>query len=293
VLRNLLASIHDNLPGTLDETDPEFLHDLRVALRRTRSVLAEGKGVLPDDVRARFRADFAELAAATGRARDLDVYVLGWSDMVEPLGPVDSSLTAPILVELERRRRAAHKELAKVFRRRETRELLESWRRWLDDPEVDDRSGGPIGAFIATRISKAQRGLLRDARAITPQSPAAQLHDLRKDAKKLRYLLECFESVLPAKASKKFIAQLKALQDNLGDHQDAEVQAAELRTLSHDLHARARLRADQLLAAGRLIDHLERTRQRERAEFTEHFAAYDTATNRSLLDAMLAKATKA
>ena len=47
VLANLAATIDDNLEGTIDDLDVEFLHELRVAVRRTRSVLAEAKGVLP------------------------------------------------------------------------------------------------------------------------------------------------------------------------------------------------------------------------------------------------------
>ena len=59
-----------------------------------------------------------------------------------------------------------------------------------------------------------------------PDTPAEQVHDLRKDAKKLRYLLECFGSLLPKSPRKQFVKRLKALQDNLGEHQDAEVHVA-------------------------------------------------------------------
>ena len=69
--------------GTVDDLDAEFLHELRVAVRRTRSVLGEAKGVLPEDVRTRFGAELKSLARASPPiARDLDVYVLGWDDYV-------------------------------------------------------------------------------------------------------------------------------------------------------------------------------------------------------------------
>ena len=292
VLRNLLSAIDDNLPGTLAEIDTEFLHDLRVAIRRTRSVLAEGKGVLPDDVRATFRAGFGELAAATSRARDLDVYALSWPGMVARLGLDDPDSLTPIHDQLEADRRVAHRDLALALQSESTKELLASWRAWLDADDVPESGAGPIGPHIATRIGKAQAGLLRDARRITPDSPAEDLHDLRKDAKKLRYLLECFGNVLPAKGRKQFVGQLKALQDNLGEHQDAEVQVAELRSIAHALNDAEGIGTDALLAMGRLIDHLERVRERERDAFTERFAAYDTRQNRSLLKSLLAKATR-
>jgi CHAD domain-containing protein len=293
VFRNLFHSIEENLPGTLADIDTEFLHDLRVAIRRTRSVLAEGKQVLPVDVRDRFRAGFAELGAATGRTRDLDVYVLGWAETVAPLGLDDPSATAPVLKELLARRRAAFAKMSAALRSDTTNDLLGEWRAWLAEPELDhhpDRGQQPIGPYVAGRIDRAQTALLRDGRAITEASPAERLHDLRKDAKKLRYLFECFGSLLPTKGRKAFVSQLKALQDNLGLHQDAEVQVAELRALAHDLRDRNRIDTDALLVIGRLIDHIERVRQRERDTFAERFRAYDTKDNRELLAALLARA---
>ena len=55
VLVHLAAAIELNVPGTIDDIDSEFLHDLRVAVRRTRSVLSNARRVLPADVRARAR----------------------------------------------------------------------------------------------------------------------------------------------------------------------------------------------------------------------------------------------
>src|SRR5262249_22278170 len=143
------------------------------------------------------------------------------------------------------------------------------------------------GPFVAGRVAKAQRKVLEDGRAITPDSPAERLHDLRKDTKKLRYLLECFGSLFPPKGRKAFVEQLKDLQDNLGEHQDAEVHLAHLRELAHDLNERATVDTDALLAMGRLSDHLDRRRAAERAAFVERFAAYDRKSNRRLLDKLL------
>ncbi|MGY6501082.1 MAG: CHAD domain-containing protein [Acidimicrobiales bacterium] len=293
VARNLLTSMHDNLPGTLENLDPEFLHDLRVAIRRTRVVLGESKHVLPSDVRDRYRAEFKQLAAATGRTRDLDVYVLGWDDQIAWLELDDPDVATPLRSELEARRRAAHAAMSDVLRSDATHDLLTSWGDWLDDPDAarpHDLEPRPIGPHVADRIAKAQASLLADGRAITPDSPAERLHDLRKDAKKLRYLFECFGSVLPTKGRKAFVRQLKDLQDNLGAHQDAEVQVAELRDLAHVLRGRARVDTDALLTLGRLIDRLERQRQSERDDFAARFTAYDSPANHELLATVLAKA---
>jgi len=293
VLANLAATVDANLEGTIDDVDVEFLHELRVAVRRTRSVLAQGKGVIPPEVRDRYREDFGWLGEITGPARDLDVYVLGWDAYVAPLAASGTSSLDRVLAELEARRRKAHADLAAALRSEMCRRLLDSWRAWLVDPDVEAVEEQVIGPVIAERIAKAQDKVLTDGRAITPSSPPERLHDLRKDTKKLRYLLECFGSLFPTKPRKAFVSQLKALQDNLGEHQDAEVHLAQLRELAHDLHERATVDTDALLAMGRLSDHLDRRRAEERAGFVERFAAYDSKANRKALARLLAGVTKA
>lgn len=290
VLANLASTIDANLDGTLAATDPEFLHELRVAVRRTRSVLAQGRKVLPDDVRDRYRDAFGSLGSVTGPPRDLDVYVLGWDAYVAPLAPSDISALGAVRVELDRRRHAAHGVLADELGSESTREVLDGWRRWLSDPAIPAPTQRPLGRHVVQRVAKAQASVLRDGRAITPDTPAERLHDLRKDTKKLRYLLECFGSLFPAKPRKGFVTQLKALQDNLGEHQDAEIHLEQLRSLAHDLHD-AGVDADVLLAMGRLGEQLERRRAQERADFGERFSGYDTKDNRRALDDLLESAS--
>ena len=81
ILRRLLETIEANLPGTLADTDSEFLHDLRVAVRRTRALQRELRGVFaPEPLRA-FRDGFKELQRITGATRDLDVQLLEFAEL--------------------------------------------------------------------------------------------------------------------------------------------------------------------------------------------------------------------
>ena len=74
-----------NLPGTLDDLDPEFLHDLRVAVRRTRSILRHGRTVLAPDVLAWAEPAMRSLGDLTSPPRDLDVQVIEWDERVAAL----------------------------------------------------------------------------------------------------------------------------------------------------------------------------------------------------------------
>lgn len=288
VLVNLAGAVDANWPGTVDAVDPEFLHDLRVAVRRTRSVLAQGKRVLPGDVRERYREGFGWLGTTTGPARDLDVYVIEWDGYAAPLDTEAATALGPVLDHIASRRSAEHARLAKALRSARYRSLMKGWHTWLAGPSVDgsgrDASRG-IGAVAADRIGRAQKQLLARGRAIGPATAAEELHELRKDAKKLRYLLECLGGLYAPAPRKVFVQRLKALQDNLGEHQDTEVHVAQLRAMSVELHSS--VGAGTLVAMGRLTEHLETRRRAARAEFAARFAAYDTTRTAAALGALL------
>ena len=249
--------------------------------------MAQSKGVLPVDVRDRYRDLFGWLGQITTPQRDLDVYLLGWAAYVSPLPKEDAIALEPVRAELEARRTHAQRDLAETLRGDAAQKVLHGWHRWLTDPNVVPDRPRTVGPVVAHRILGLQDDVVEAGRAITADSPSDRLHDLRKDTKKLRYMLECFGSMFAARPRKAFVKQLKALQDNLGEHQDAEVHLAQLRDLARDLHATAGIGPDVLLAMGRLTDHLDRRRQHERDEFAVRFAGYDTKANGRLLERLL------
>ena len=290
VLANLKATVEANWQGTLDQVDPEFLHDLRVALRRTRAVLGQGKKVLPPDIVPVARERFAEFARLTGPARDLDVYVIEWDGYVQPLGAEVADALEPVRQFLEERLRTAHGELEEAMRSPETAELMEQWDRWLDElgphrPQ-GEHAKRKLGRVVRQQVRKAQEKLVHDGRTIGPETPAERLHDLRKDAKKVRYLLECFGSLLPPEATRQYVKRLKALQNNLGEHQDAEVHVALIREVADELNQRG-VEPRTLIAIGQLTERLEQVRQASRAEFAERFDSYDSRATEDALDAVL------
>jgi CHAD domain-containing protein len=294
VLANLAAAIDANWEGTIAQVDPEFLHDFRVAVRRTRSVLKNGQKVLPSHIVAPAREGFARLGALTGPARDLDVYLIEWLTYTGPLGVEVVAALDPVRSLLSQRREMAYVALVEALQSSEVADFMTMWRTWLDGPPLHDFRGEhaerQLGKVVAKRIARAQTRLLTRGRLIGPETPAEQVHDLRKDAKELRYLFECFGGLLPEAPRKVFVRRLKSLQDNLGEHQDAQVHIAEVRAISHHLHERA-ARADTMLAIGQLTQRLDQQRLAARAEFTERFEAYDTKETGRAFDAAIAGLT--
>ncbi|MFO7778522.1 MAG: CHAD domain-containing protein [Nitriliruptoraceae bacterium] len=299
VLRSFADGLDATWDGAADHIDDEFLHDLRIGVRQTRSLLAQSRGILPKDVRAAQREAFRWLGTVTSPARDLDVYVAGWPRLTSLLSDAEARALEPVLAHLAGQQAVAHSEVALALRSRTARQLRADWRAWLDLPDSEVAGGKhatrPLGQAIGARIMAAQQQLLTHGRTIGDGSPAGQLHELRKDGKRLRYLLEAFGHLGGRKRSKATIGHLKALQDNLGAHQDAEVQAEGLRRALHELgeEETAGTPGEATMAAGqRLISALERQQAEERADFHDRFAAYDQKKARRTLEELVERMSR-
>lgn len=286
IYRTLLSSMRVNHHGLVEDLDTEFLHDFRVAVRRTRSALKELPGALPDELESRFREDFRWLGQVTTPTRDLDVFLLGFPAFTEMVGDVSADLD-PLRRLLIAERHRAHARLCTSLRSDRYRRLSEDWNRAVA-AEAAPVAGGPagttaIGQLADTRIRKVAQHVLRDGSRIDDDSPAESLHDLRKRCKELRYLLEFFSSLYDQKLHRSLVQELKVLQLNLGQFQDTEVQRCSLEEFAERLLRAGDVPAAGLLAIGRLLAVLEEQQRRARAEFTSRFAAFASVQNRRRL----------
>jgi CHAD domain-containing protein len=278
ILHRLLDIMLQNEEGTRAGTDTEFLHDFRVAIRRTRSALTQIRAVFTKRIVARYKTEFAWLGLVTSPGRDLDVYLLNFDEYRDSLPATVQADIEPLRDFLLRHQKTEHRALVKALDSARYRRLTRNWRNFLDQP-VNERTtlknaGRPVIEVACERIWRIYRRAIREGNAINAESPAVDLHELRKTCKKLRYLMEFFQSLYPAARIRELIRVLKTLQDNLGNFQDYEVQVTTLKTFSHQMMAEARISPDTLLAMGMLIDGLERRQHQAREEFAGRFADF-------------------
>ncbi|MGH9119294.1 MAG: CHAD domain-containing protein [Acidimicrobiales bacterium] len=286
ILDRLLVTIEANRQGTLDQLDTEFLHDLRVAVRRTRSGLKAFPGIFRPSALARFVPGFRWVQQATGAARDLDVQLLEFDEELRRLPPDVAETLQPLQLLLEAKHRAAHRATDRALRSVRFLRLLERWQGFLEAPPPGPDADRPIVDVASERIWRAYRRVVKPGRAITAASPADDLHDLRKRGKELRYLLEFFAPLHPKTEVGRLVTELKALQDNLGAFQDDQVQAAGLRSYAEEL-LELTSTSETLVALGQLVAHHEDTSKAARAEFAGRFAAFDDLENRERFAALV------
>ena len=285
-LLGYLEVIESTVEGIVADVDTEFLHDFRVAVRRTRSVLKLLGGVLPEGLAKRVGAEFRWLGDVTTPTRDLDVYLLGLDDLA-------SSLSRPHDLDafgrhLASRRKAEQRTLVRALRSRRFVELCAGWRSELGDliaaPAHQSRTAGQLADHQLHRTYRKVAGL---ARAITATSPPEQVHALRKTCKEMRYVLDVFRPLCDPKAYSRVLADFKGLQDVLGEFQDGEVQATALRVFAQEMLEAGQVDADAMLAMGELSARFDAQQRAARETLVRHHDEYFGARSAAHVDRLV------
>ncbi len=285
IYSHLLKAIKANKQGTIANTDSEFLHDFRVAVRRTRAGLSQIKGILPTNINAYYSDFFCWLGQITGPTRDLDVYLLNFESYKSSLPASIREDLNPLYDFLLVKQQKAQKELVKKLQSARYLSTLAEWEQYLKEPSYNKLLGQnaklSIKELADRRIWKIFTRVLQEGDAITDSSPSGALHDLRKSCKKLRYLMEFFQSLYPEQQIKHLIKNLKGLQEVLGNFQDYAVQEHNLKLFSEEMMA-MNTPANTFLAMGVLIQDLDAHRCRARQDFSSRFEEFKQEDNRSV-----------
>lgn len=283
VLTQFAAVMRDNLDGVIEAIDTEFLHDFRVAVRRTRSVLKLTGDLLPAGLADKYAVEFRWLGDLTTPVRDLDVYLLGFADLSAGLLSADPTDLAPFQSFLRRRRTAERRRLVRGLRSARYRNLMAAWER---DLAAVPAEGPAIDALARQRVRRTFERVTKHGRAITADSPAEQVHALRKRCKELRYLLEIFRPLHNSAPHRQIVGELKKLQDCLGEFQDGEVQREAVRAFAAEMMAEGSAPAPTVLAMGELAARLDAHQTKARADLQNVLDPFLSRKNRARIGAL-------
>ncbi len=288
IYQTLLASIYNNISGTIDDLDSEFLHDLRVAVRRTRSALSLIKNVLPPEIVEQYKVDFAYIGKVTGPVRDLDVYLLDEERYKKQLPEFLQEGLHSFFEGLAIQRNIEQKLLVKELKGSQVLNTLSSWEDYLgsDDKIPAKFADVPVIDVAKKVITGRYKRVMKDGLAITSITPDEEIHRLRIQGKKLRYAMEFFSSLFSDKEITKAIKTLKQLQNYLGDFNDLSVQQGMLR--EHLTQIRPGSRKNQMLSAalGGLLANLYQKQLKSRGEFAVVFSCFSGQANRELFESL-------
>lgn len=211
-----------NEAGVRSGAGPEFVHQMRVALRRLKTLLKTFPRWIDDSWARTIAPDLDWLGSLLGQVRDLDVFV----DATLPAlaeADADGGAWAGLQAKAAARRDEARAQVAAALRTRRYALLALAWLRWLAMQRV---STGPLAMVdkaledYARKRVKKHFTRLHAKPALTSLTPAER-HRRRIEAKRLRYTLEFFESLASRKTRRKVAKQLGRIQSVLGDGSDA------------------------------------------------------------------------
>ncbi len=227
--RMLLAALTQfsrNLPGFLDGQDPEYLHQMRVAVRRMSTLLSLGDEFV--EAPAHWRDELRWLMGELSPARDWDVMETQTLAMVYAGLPEPHRLDDLIMVARDRRSQANQRAREAVLDRRCAHLLLDIGRALLTVRET----GPELAEWARSVLDKRWRRFRKLGRQFADLK-AAERHRLRIAAKRLRYAGEIF-APLRGKQASLFLKSLAGVQDRLGVANDAAVAHALLNSLDSD-----------------------------------------------------------
>jgi inorganic triphosphatase YgiF len=218
IFRRCLDHLTANQALALDKADPGGVHQMRVALRRTRSALNLLRELLPREERQMLAAEARWLAAILGDVRDLDVFSTETLAPVRTAFPEDAALGALAVAADAERGRAQRALVEAVESPRYTRFVLRLGAFVESGAWDSEEAATALASRLLDKRARQARRLGKDFEALDIE----RRHELRIALKKLRYAAEFFRSLFPAPRARKYLKRLTALQNGLGRINDLE-----------------------------------------------------------------------
>ncbi|MDN7850966.1 CHAD domain-containing protein [Burkholderia seminalis] len=212
-----------NEGGVLERDDPEFVHQMRVALRRLRTLMRFFPRFADRQWRDTLGVDLRWLVGLLGTVRDWDVFS---TESLPALiaadggdGDWDGTLDAA-----RAQSTTARVELRQALHSARYARLTLGWLEWLSTLALPAAEGGdapPLRRHAAKRVRRLF-GHLYASPSLTSLDTAAR-HQVRIDAKRLRYALEFFASLASRRTRSETVKTLTRVQGVLGEANDAMV----------------------------------------------------------------------
>jgi CHAD domain-containing protein len=227
--------------GTRLGEDIEELHDMRVATRRMRAAFEVFEEAYD---RKSLKVHLKGLRAtgrALGRVRDLDVFMEKAQQYLDSIPQEQRSGLDPLLSLWENERLEARSKMLAYLDSQDYANFKQKFLKFVTTPgagakEIPDHSPNQVKLIVPILVY-TRLAAVRSFGPLLVSATIDQLHALRIEFKKLRYTLEYFSEVL-GNENKTLIAEIKKLQDHLGDLNDADVACSILRDYLDNWEAR-------------------------------------------------------
>lgn len=211
----------------LATSDSEDLHQLRVHIRKTRSLLQSIDGLFDKSITQRFIDDFKTIANATNTKRDLDVFL----EFLETLDEIEAETLLEIFENQEDDESRAIFDMlnGEMFNR-----VVQDWEVVLRDEDrffQGKHANKPLKQIAAEALVQRLKRMKKRLSVLSESTDIEFFHRVRIEFKRLRYLSEYFLGLFEDDSIAKVMVASKKMQTMFGELQDRDVGIDILNTL--------------------------------------------------------------
>ena len=287
ILLKNLDTMEKNENGILNDIDIEFLHDFRIAGRRSRSFLGQLDGVFPQTRITPYDNDLKWLSKLSSTCRDLDVFLWDFNNYVTKVSSNGEEILEPLRQLLIKQRKIKHKKLVNTLNTKRYKKFKENWRLFLErakNTQLNTPYEKPsVSDFASNRIWRCYRKILRKGNRIMKNYNYESIHTLRKRCKELRYLMDSFKSLYPDTEIKGLIKSLKILQDNLGEITDMHTQRDMVHNWNLILASNENINHHTIDAISEIEIQFQEREKIAQKKFIQTFNKFSSKSNKQLI----------
>ena len=245
---------HD--PGIRFGKDSEDLHQMRVAIRRFRAILRWARQLLDPVWISAIKQEISWLASILGSVRDFDVLLLNLRNETQTLLKSEQKVFEALISQLEAQRSMARATMLEALRSERYLTFLEQLRSSTQHIDVVN-THATLQDVMKKEFDKLEKAVDNLPKGYNDED----LHRLRIRTKRVRYAAEITE-LSRGKPARRFIRQVRKLQDLLGECQDTVIIEAQLQN-----YLRSSRRVKTAFTTGLIVERLRHRRAQARKDF--------------------------
>lgn len=222
----MLGKVETYVEGTVNDVDVEFLHQYRVNFRKLRSLISLLKKSLPEKTVVLLKSRLSPIFRRTNKLRNLDVFLLDENKYRKMLPASFNEGLSELYILIRKQRKAEQRKVARYLLSKSYTAAIEACSKKLSlDPVYDVNSPvKPILQVTKKLLFNRYQKMMEMSAEINDLSADADVHELRIEFKKFRYLMEFFPGFFPKKRLSALIGKVKKVQTVLGNFNDYSTQ---------------------------------------------------------------------
>ncbi len=265
---NLLIDIEKNRNAYISEVyNQEYLHQIRVSIRKIRALCSLLKKYFKDNKAQDCKSSFSLIAKYTNEARDIDVYLIKLQEYKNILPKKRAKDIDVIIHYLKDQKDTEYNKLSTFFKSERYVYTILKYKSAFKSNSILRSAKTNAQETAKENLIKIHNKIVTNGLKLDINSSNSEFHRLRIEFKKLRYLIELFESFYSQFQYQSIVDKLKKIQDILGSFNDYDIQKKKLKSFIETLH----LNKDQRDTLGLLIEHFEDEQEKLKRKFHKKF----------------------